>query len=134
VEATNSCSSTSPPNTEIGWVAALVEEARLGKGVDSNAVFGDCGPVSRDLIPLLMGRGVTVRLAHGIFVSNPEEEEQWDHSWVELDIDGKTYILDPTVDQFFSPLDVDLVLENEKFYFSHPDWDGDWLAERYQKW
>lgn len=108
--------------------------ARSGEGIRC-ARFGDCKAAATATVALLRQEGIPAKLVHGRFVSATgdapgfEERTEWDHSWVEVSGD----ILDPTVDQFFSELDEDMILETPGVYYSHPRWDGDWLVSRYER-
>jgi len=114
-------------------VILLAQQARRNWGICDRAKFGDCKATSKGLVMLLTQAGRPAKLAHGYFKASTgdmpgnEQETNFEHSWVEIDGD----ILDPTVDQFFSMLDVDLHTTVEGIYYSHPDWDGDELRERY---
>jgi hypothetical protein len=90
------------------------------------AVFGDCLDVSRRTVAILKEMQIPAKLVGGQFITNFEEDEEWDHSWVMV---GEE-ILDPTVDQFFSPLDVDLRTTVPGIYYSAID--GSWLDDRYR--
>lgn len=105
----------------------LALQARQQAGCDK-ARFGDCRDVSERTVVLLKSMGIPAKLKGGHFIANPDENDYWDHSWVV--IDGE--ILDPTVDQFFSTLDVDLETETPGIYYSALD--GPWLMNRYKTW
>lgn len=90
------------------------------------AIFGDCLDVSKRTIVILSEIGISAKLEGGQFITNFDDDEEWDHSWVVVDDE----ILDPTVDQFFSSLDVDLVTTIPGIYYSSID--DDWLRERYK--
>jgi hypothetical protein len=92
------------------------------------ARFGDCRSTATATVKYLNEMGIPAKLAGGQFITNPAEDEEWDHSWVQV---GQ-YILDPTVDQFFSSLDVDMETKTPGVYYSHPLWDGSGLAKRYK--
>lgn len=108
------------------WGICGARTAGSAKGV--GAVFGDCKETAKGAVALLQRQNRNARLAHGYFIADPAEDESWEHTWIEID----DYILDPTVDQFFSSLDIDLYTTVQGIYFSHPEWDGDSLKERYQ--
>lgn len=99
--------------------------ARQRYGCHSKAMFGDCLDVSKIIVPVLNQKGIPAKIHGGFFITNPSEDEKWVHSWVSI---GEE-ILDPTVDQFFSSLDVDLVTKVPGIYYS--EIDGDWLRNRY---
>jgi transglutaminase-like putative cysteine protease len=107
-------------------VISAALEARKEISCDK-AIFGDCLDVSRRTVAILNKAGIPAKLTGGQFVTNPVEDEEWDHSWVI--VDGE--ILDPTVDQFFSPLDVDLETTVPGIYYSPVD--GGWLDDRYKR-
>ncbi|KKN96730.1 hypothetical protein LCGC14_0163740 [marine sediment metagenome] len=97
------------------------------------AQFGDCSETAEGLVKLLRAKGIQAKIQGGQFITvtgdRPgfEELEEWDHTWV---IVG-SHILDPTVDQFTSTLDVDLYTSEGGVYYSHPSVDGDELKSRY---
>lgn len=93
----------------------------------SPAGFGDCGDVSKRTVDILEEDGISAKVVGGLFITNVREQENWDHSWVEI---GNA-ILDGTIDQFISELDVDLVTEVPGIYYSVID-EG-WLIGRYQR-
>jgi hypothetical protein len=90
------------------------------------AIFGDCKNVSKIVVSALNQKGIPAKLKGGQFITNPSEDEEWDHSWITI---GSS-VLDPTVDQFFSMLDIDLITEVPGIYYS--ELDGDWLKSRYR--
>lgn len=100
-------------------------QARKDMGCD-RAEYGDCRDASERTVTLLEGMGIPARLAGGQFTTNFAEGEEWDHSWVVVGDE----ILDPTVDQFFSPLEVDLETVVSGIYYSPVD--GGWLDDRYR--
>lgn len=102
--------------------------ARADEDITARASFGDCKATCVRLASLLRAAGIPAQLKGGQFVCNPNNEIHYDHSWLVVSSD----ILDPTVDQFFSDLDFDLSTQTPGVYFSHPEWDGDWLTDRYK--
>ena len=121
-------------------IVQLALRARDEYGICERAQFGDCKDTSQGLVNLLQERGLHARVTGSQFIygydNNPayegDDEEASphssnDHSWVMLN----GWILDPTVDQFFSDMDVDLVTKTPGVYFSHPQWDGPKYVNRY---
>lgn len=103
-------------------------EARKTGGVCNRAHFGDCMAISEDTIKILTSLGIPARLTGGTFITNPKEDDSWDHSWI---IVNNRWILDVTIDQFFSELDVDMHTKTPGIYYSHPSWDGNVYKSRY---
>lgn len=94
---------------------------------NSKAVFGDCGPVSTDIVNNLADAGIKAKLTHGNFIVDiSQPTEITPHTWVTVG----GHILDATVDQFFSILDIDLECEIPGIYFV--PFDGEYLVNRYQ--
>jgi GNAT superfamily N-acetyltransferase len=89
--------------------------------------FGDCGDTSKKTVAILKENGISAKVVDGLFITNVSVQENWDHSWVEIG----NVILDPTVDQFLSEMDVDVETEVPGVYYSAVD--GGWLAGRYQR-
>jgi hypothetical protein len=106
-------------------IIAAAKRARKFCGIANNerAVFNDCGPVSRQLVQELAEIGIDAQLAHGQFKC--DDDTEFDHTWVVVD----GVIIDPTVDQFFSDLEIDLVTHTPGLYF--PPHDTDYLNGRY---
>lgn len=110
-------------------IVAVAVAARRKYGIcdKQRARFGDCNDTARMVVQMLNKMGLQTQFQGGQFVCDPNDDLQFDHGWVL--VDGQ--ILDPTVDQFFSELDVDLYTKTPGVYFSHPEWDGEWLRPRY---
>lgn len=94
----------------------------------THSQFGDCNDIVVKTIAELNKLRIPARRQGGQFISNPSEDEEYDHTWIVIEND----IFDPTIDQFFSSLDVDLITKQPGVYYSHPEWDGDWLVKRYK--
>jgi len=105
-------------------IVNITVQARKNIEICERAKFGDCGDAAKETVKLLNSG----KIESGYFVYNLPNEEQSEHSWIRI---GR-YVLDPTIDQFFSDLDVDLETKTYGIYFSHPSWDGDWLLNRYR--
>lgn len=114
-------------NRLIVWCAVKARR-RYGLSGLTHASFGDCNAVCKLTSSLLGQQDIDSKVRGHGFIYDLSEGESFEHSYVLVD----GHILDPTIDQFFSPLDVDLHTAVPGVYFSHPDWDGDWLKERYQ--
>ncbi len=114
---------------EPNQIVDIALRARKEIGIEGCAKFGDCKEVCEKLVTLLEETKIPARLAGGMFTTNIDDDEKWDHSWVIVN----NNILDPTIDQFFSPLDIDMDVKTEGVYFSHPSWDGPKYVERYSK-
>lgn len=111
-------------------IIAAVKRARRFCLNGEKARFGDCGPVSFRLVEELAFLDIACQMDAGTFqYTAHEENDKLDHTWVILH-DGT--IIDPTVDQFFSDLDIDLVTTHPGIYF--PPVDGDYLVSRYSSW
>lgn len=108
--------------------AALV--ARKTSGVCDRARFGDCKEISEETVKILSRAGIQARLSGGTFITKPDDNESWDHSWVLV---MNRWVLDPTIDQFFSDLDVDMKTKTPGVYYSHPSWDGNIYRDRYYR-
>lgn len=108
--------------------AALV--ARKTSGVCDRAHFGDCKAISEETVKALLKTGIQARITGGTFITKPKENESWDHSWI-LVMDR--WILDPTIDQFFSEIDVDMRTKTPGVYYSNPSWDGNVYKNRYYR-
>lgn len=108
-------------------VNAALSARKQGKICD-RAHFGDCKEISEETLKILKRAGIPARMSGGTFITNLENKDSWDHSWVV--VSGK-WILDPTIDQFFSDLDEDMILKQPGVYYSHPSWDGNTLSNRY---
>lgn len=106
--------------------AALV--ARKSGGVCNRAQFGDCKAISEEAVKVLQHAGIQARLSGGTFITNVDDNQSWDHSWVVV---MNRWIFDPTIDQFFSELDVDMRTKTPGVYYSHPSWDGNGYKNRY---
>jgi hypothetical protein len=104
--------------------------ARKNGGICDRAHFGDCKEISQATLQMLQKVGIQARLTGGTFITKPKDDESWDHSWL---IINNKWILDPTVDQFFSDLDVDMHTKTPGIYYSHPNWDGNSLKSRYYR-
>ena len=111
-------------------IISLTQQARQQGGICSRARFGDCNDIVARTLALLTHNGIRAKKVAGYFYCSFENDEFYDHTWIAV---GDS-ILDPTVDQFYSPLDVDLVTKTRGIYYSSPDWDGDWLEKRYKFW
>lgn len=110
-------------------IVQACQKARRDYGIKKCSTFGDCKDVSQEVSKILKSLGITARLVGGYFLANRNYGEEYEHSWLMTD----NFILDPTIDQFFSPLDEDLVTKTFGIYFSHPEWDGDKYSNRYNK-
>ena len=117
-------------------IVSVAQEARKQEGVKC-AVFGDCNAVCDLTVKLLGKMGIQAKRVGGHFRASSSdsrynfsgENSDSEHSWVLVE----GYILDPTIDQFFSELDEDMHTKVEGIYFSHPEWDGNRYVKRYQK-
>ena len=109
-------------------VTPAAKRARKTWGITKRAEFGDCSAVCRLLVEILQELGIQCRLQFGKF--HTAEDEEWDHTWVETFEKYDIWILDPTVDQFYSSLDIDLETKTDGIYYSKVD--GDELASRYE--
>ena len=114
-------------------IISAVLQIRASEGIQ-RCTFGDCNDICDKTLIALKKLHIPARRQSGQFITNPnppdtDEEETWDHTWIVIE---NNYIFDPTVDQFFSSLDVDLITKQPGIYYSHPDWDGDWLVKRYK--
>lgn len=116
LEATN-------PQTVIN----LAIESRNEIGIEC-AKFGDCADVSHNLLKKLNQNNIKAVIDGGYFIYNLKNDESYEHSWIKID----NYILDATIDQFYSDLDEDLETKYYGIYFSHPQVDGNWLEKRYK--
>jgi hypothetical protein len=110
-------------------IVQACQKARRDYGVKQCSSFGDCKDISKESMIILKSVGVVAQLVGGHFLANKNDGEEYDHSW--LVVDG--FVLDPTIDQFFSSLDEDLTTNIFGVYFSHPEWDGDKYLNRYNK-
>jgi hypothetical protein len=108
--------------------AAVKAREEYGIRTGEQARFGDCRYAAEETAKLIQRMGGAAQMAHGQFLANPADDEEWDHSWVV--VDGQ--ILDPTIDQFFSSLDVDLETATPGVYYSHPQHDGSKYVQRYR--
>jgi hypothetical protein len=112
----------------------MMARSEAGIGHRDRAKFGDCTAAATALKRIVEGfTNHTVVIKGGKFVcdydpSDSDEPLSFDHTW--LEIDG--IIVDPTVDQFFSDLDVDMDLVTDGMYIGHPDHDADTLKARYE--
>jgi hypothetical protein len=110
-------------NTNVVVQAAI--KARKNLGIKC-ARFGDCNDVSKTVAQLLKRSGIPAKWTGHYFDNG--DNGYTDHSWVV--VDGK-WILDPTIDQFFSSLDEDMDTKIPGVYYSHPEWDGNKYVKRY---
>ena len=116
-------------NLDPSSIVDVAQQARQEAGVIRCALFGDCKDVSNDTIKLLKQKGVKAHIEGSYFYVG-DENGDFEHSWVVVD---NGFILDPTIDQFFSSLDEDMHTKVKGIYFSHPEWDGDRYANRYSQ-
>lgn len=110
----------------------VINAAILGRkngGICDRAHFGDCQDIMKETMVVLRRAGIQAYESGGTFITNLANNDSWEHSWVQV---GK-HILDPTVDQFFSDLDVDMHTKTPGIYYSNPQWDGNELRNRYQR-
>ena len=105
-------------------------QVRKLKGVCTRAKFGDCKELSEELMKMLLRQGVQARMSGGTFITKPKDDESWEHSWLVI---NNRWVLDVTIDQFFSDLDVDMHTKTPGIYFSHPNWDGNVYKDRYYR-
>ena len=104
--------------------------ARKHGGICNRSHFGDCKELSEETLKLLKQLGIPARLSGGTFTTNISDKQSWDHSWIV--VSGR-WILDVTIDQFFSDLDEDMILKQPGIYYSHPSWDGNTYKDRYYR-
>ena len=109
-------------------IVSLAMKARQQGGICTRSRFGDCNDIVARTLALLTHNGIHAKRVAGNFICDPREDVYFEHTWIAI----SDYVLDPTVDQFFSDLDVDLITKQRGIYYSAPDWDGDWLEKRYQ--
>lgn len=134
-------------NQKVNLIVSLAKQARQIYGICDRAKFGDCNDTVKETLILLKQYGIQAKSQGGYFITNPnsvavwpgEEDEptpeEWEHTWISIQDDAKKDILDPTIDQFYSSLDFDLMTKAPGIYYSHPLWDGDaGLLERYKYW
>lgn len=115
-------------NLDPSSIVDIAQQARQEAGIVRCAKFGDCNDVCDLTVKLLKQRKIKAKRVGGYFWTG-EENGDIEHSWIIVD----NFILDPTIDQFFSTLDVDMHTEVPGIYYSHPDWDGDVYVNRYNK-
>jgi hypothetical protein len=115
-------------NLDPSTIVDIAQQARQEADITTCARFGDCKDVSNITIKLLKQRGIKAQLKGGYFSPGGENGDV-EHSWIVID----GFILDPTIDQFFSELDVDMDTKVKGIYYSHHEWDGDKYENRYNK-
>ncbi len=107
-------------------IVHFAQQARQESGITRCAKFGDCNDVVNKTVNLLKRAGIKAKLKGSQFWT--DDDMYFDHSWVII----YGNILDPTIDQFFSELDVDLETKVSGIYYSDYEWDGPKYIERYK--
>lgn len=109
-------------------IVQACQKARRDYGIKQCSAFGDCKDVSKEVSKILRSLGVSATLTGGHFLANKNDGEEYEHSWLMID-----FLLDPTIDQFFSSLDEDMETIVPGIYYAHPQWDGDKYINRYSR-